>query len=42
MQKGGHVNRTPKPTIDAFVNIFYDRLTVVAGAGLWQMYLRKN
>lgn len=40
--KGGHVNQTPKPAIDAFVNIFYDRLTVLAGAGLWQMYLRKN
>lgn len=42
MQRGGHVNRTPKPAIDAFVNIFYDRLTVVAGAGLWQLYLRKT
>lgn len=42
IHKGGHVNQTPKPAIDAFVNIFYDKLTVVAGAGLWQMYLRKN
>ncbi|MCJ2014567.1 class I SAM-dependent methyltransferase [Methylobacterium sp. J-076] len=42
LAKGGHVNQTPKPAIDAFVKIFYDQLTVFAGAGLWQMYLRKN
>ncbi len=33
---------TPKPAIDAFINLHFDQLTVVSGAGLWQIYIRKN
>lgn len=40
--KGGNVNNTPKPAIDAFVNIYFDQLTLVLGAPMYQLYLRKN
>ncbi len=40
--KGGHVNNTPKPPIDAFINIYFDKITMIVGAPLYQMYLRKN
>lgn len=40
--RGGSVIDTPKPAIDAFVNLHFDQLTILAGAGLWQFYIRKN
>ena len=40
--KGGHINNTPKPAIDAFVNIYFDKITMLSGAPLYQMYLRKK
>jgi predicted O-methyltransferase YrrM len=42
LQHGGSVMDTPKPAIDAFINLHFDQLTVVSGAGLWQMYIRKH
>lgn len=42
MLKGGNVNNTPKPAIDAFVNIYFDQLTLIMGAPMYQLYLQKH
>jgi predicted O-methyltransferase YrrM len=42
VEKGGNVNNTPKPAIDSFVNIYFDRLSVLVAAPLYQFYVRKN
>ena len=41
LDKSGHVNNTPKPAIDAFINIYFDKLHIIIGASLYQMYVRK-
>lgn len=42
MKEGNNINNTPKPAIDAIVNVNYDRLDVIRNAPSYQFHIRKR